>query len=72
VARTRRRGQARRTRPPDVTEIPTRSFTSDEVARLRKIFPDGVCDYGRPGVNQVDLLSTWITYTGVGEYKAGR
>ncbi len=48
------------------------SFTSDEVARLGTIFPDGVCDYSRAGVDHADLLSTWITYTGVGEYKKDR
>ena len=43
-------------------------FTQSEVKRLRQIFPDGVCDYSRPGIDQHDLLSTWITYTDFGKY----
>jgi hypothetical protein len=45
------------------------SFTKDEIARLRRIFPQGVCDWSRPGVGQRDLLDTWITFTDVGEYR---
>jgi hypothetical protein len=45
------------------------TFTSAEVERLHQIFPDGVCDYTRPGIDQRDLLSTWITYTDVGKYR---
>ena len=47
-------------------------FTADQLARLGQIFPDGVCDYSRPGVDQHDLLSTWITYTDVGKFKKDR
>jgi hypothetical protein len=45
------------------------TFTSEEVARLHRIFPGGVCDYSRPGMDQHDLAGTWLTYTGVGKYK---
>jgi hypothetical protein len=45
------------------------SFTPEEAARLYQIFPNGVCDWSRPGVGQRPLLSTWITFTGVGKYK---
>jgi len=48
------------------------TWSPDERARLDAIFPDGVCDYTRPGVDQEDLLSTWITYTDVGKYKQDR
>ena len=37
------------------------SFTSDEAARLARIFPDGVCDWSKPGVNQVDN-ETWPSF----------
>ncbi len=43
-----------------------------ELARLHQIFPEGVCDWSRPGVEQRDPLSPWITYTGVGTYKRDR
>jgi hypothetical protein len=45
------------------------TVTPEEVARLHEIFPDGVCDYSRRGVDQRDLLDVWLTYTGVGEYR---
>jgi hypothetical protein len=31
--------------------------------RLRKIFPDGVCDWKARGVGQVPMAATWIDYT---------
>lgn len=43
-------------------------FTPAEMTKLKSIFPTGVCNWDKPGVNQVDPLSTWITYTGVGTY----
>jgi hypothetical protein len=36
------------------------TFTADEMARLRRIFPSGVCDYSKPGVNQVPLAGTYL------------
>jgi len=34
------------------------AFTAQEMARLQSIFADGVCDFGKPGVNQSKLV-TW-------------
>jgi Tannase-like family of unknown function (DUF6351) len=45
------------------------SFTPQEQRRLRGIFPGGVCDYSRRGVDQRDPLDTWLQYTDVGEYR---
>jgi hypothetical protein len=39
-----------------------RSLTADQLARLKAIFPQGVCDYSRKGVNQVPLAGTWLSY----------
>jgi hypothetical protein len=36
-------------------------FTDDQWARLEATFPTGVCDYGRPGVDQGDTIP-WMTY----------
>jgi len=41
-----------------------RPLAADEVAALQRIFPDGVCDYSQPGVNQVALAGTWAVYGG--------
>lgn len=37
-------------------------FTEDEVALLRDIFPDGVCDWTVAGVEQRPLLGTWQVF----------
>ena len=37
-------------------------FTADELARLKKIFPDGVCDWSKPGVGQQKLAGTWLKF----------
>ena len=36
------------------------TFTSDEMARLRKMFSGGVCDWTKPGVEQQRLSGTWL------------
>ena len=38
------------------------TFTADETTRLRRIFPEGVCDYSKPSVGQQKLSGTWIVY----------
>ncbi|HEU5424796.1 MAG TPA: DUF6351 family protein, partial [Nitrolancea sp.] len=38
------------------------SFDAAQQARLRAIFPDGVCDYSQPGVGQVPPAGPWISY----------
>jgi hypothetical protein len=43
------------------------AFTDAEKARLRAIFPRGVCDWSRPGVNQRPLLDTWLAYPRAGK-----
>ncbi len=45
------------------------AFTPAEQARLQHIFPDGVCDYTRPGFAQQGVLDTWLNYVDVGKYK---
>ena len=39
------------------------TFTSQEKARLKAIFPQGVCDYTRPGVKQRPPDGTWLDFT---------
>jgi hypothetical protein len=38
------------------------AFTLDEQARLRAIFPQGVCDWSKPGVMQRPLEDSWLAY----------
>jgi hypothetical protein len=52
--------QLRAVRPSDYAV----SFTSDEMTRLRRIFPAGVCDWSKPGVEQQPLAGTWLVFRG--------
>ena len=37
-------------------------FTASQWRRLQAVFPRGVCDYLRPGVEQQPLSGTWLRY----------
>jgi len=37
------------------------TFTPDEMARLKQVFPGGVCDWSKPGVEQQPMAGTWQT-----------
>ena len=39
-------------------------FGADQAGRLRAVFPDGVCDWSRPGVGQAPVRDTWLRYDG--------
>jgi hypothetical protein len=36
------------------------TFSNDETTRLRSIFAGGVCDYSKPGVQQVPIAGTYL------------
>jgi len=38
------------------------TFTPEQKARLQAVFPDGVCDWSKPGVGQVPLKGTYQRY----------
>ena len=38
------------------------AFTPAQWARLQAIFPSGVCDWSKPGIEQQDLLGTWVFF----------
>jgi hypothetical protein len=38
------------------------SFAPDEMARLRRIFPGGVCDWSKPGLEQQPVKGSWQTF----------
>ncbi|HKF78193.1 MAG TPA: DUF6351 family protein [Candidatus Dormibacteraeota bacterium] len=50
-----------RLRPLDLASYPV-TFTSDQAARLRATFPQGVCDYRRRGQGEVAPRGTWLSY----------
>jgi hypothetical protein len=43
-------------------------LTASQLAQLKAIFPQGVCDYNRPGVEQQLVEATWLTYPSPGEF----
>src|SRR5262245_6816498 len=45
------------------------TFTDAELVRLKSIFPDGVCDWSKPGVGQKKLKDTWLTFPAPGKAK---
>jgi uncharacterized tannase-like protein DUF6351 len=40
----------------------TQALTPDQLARVKAEFPQGVCDYTRPGVSQARVEGTWHRY----------
>jgi len=38
------------------------AMDAGQLSRLRQIFPEGVCDWSKPGVEQQPLKSTWISF----------
>lgn len=42
------------------------AFTPAEIERLHRIFPSGVCDYRKPGVEQLPIKDTWLSFGPVG------
>lgn len=44
--------------------------SADQLAKLKQIFPEGVCDYSKPGVEQVKIAGTWHVFKGDGEFVA--
>jgi hypothetical protein len=47
------------------------ALTADQLALLRKTFPEGVCDYSKPGIGQTTKVTTWAIFDkGNGEFTA--
>jgi hypothetical protein len=50
-------------KPIDVKDYKT-APTADQMTALKAAFPQGVCDYTKPGVGQVPLAGTWLMFQG--------
>jgi len=55
-----------RLKPVDAADYQV-TFSAAEWARLKSIFPQGVCDWSRPGVGQKRLKDTWLAFPEPGE-----
>jgi Tannase-like family of unknown function (DUF6351) len=40
------------------------TLTAEQLATLKTTFPQGVCDYSKPGVGHVPLAGTWLMFQG--------
>ncbi|MFG3254909.1 DUF6351 family protein [Streptomyces sp. NPDC048172] len=52
-----------RKRPVSRSDYSVR-FTDKQFDRLRRLFPDGVCDWSKPGAGQRGLAGTWQSFGG--------
>ena len=50
-----------RLRPVDLADYPV-TFTAAQQTRLMAAFPDGVCDYSLPAVQQQPPAGAWLVY----------
>jgi hypothetical protein len=49
-------------KPLDDADYLPAVFAAPEKTRLAAAFPDGVCDYSKPGVGQGVVEGTWLKY----------
>jgi hypothetical protein len=56
-------------KPVDPADYKSRP-TAEQLAQLQQIFPGGVCDYAKPGVEQAPLAGTWVSLEGGGGFVA--
>jgi hypothetical protein len=58
-------------KPVDAADY-TADLSADQIATLNEVFPEGVCDWSKPGVGQVAVLGTWLSYDGMGGWTVGQ
>jgi Tannase-like family of unknown function (DUF6351) len=46
----------------------SQTLTSAQLSDLQTIFPDGVCDYSKPGIEQQPAAGTWFAYPAPGTF----
>ena len=54
-------------KPVDMADYKT-APTAAQLASLKTVFPDGVCDYTKPGVGQTQKITTWASFSDDGVY----
>jgi len=54
------------TKPLDPADYPAGTFTAAQLDRLRAAFPEGVCDWTKPGVGQQDAIGPLTFVAGPG------
>jgi hypothetical protein len=54
-------------KPIDAKDYKT-APTADQMAKLQAAFPQGVCDYTKPGVGQTQKITTWAVFKDAGQF----
>jgi len=54
-------------KPIDAKDYKT-APTADQMSKLQAAFPQGVCDYTKPGVGQTQKIVTWAMFKDAGEF----
>jgi Tannase-like family of unknown function (DUF6351) len=54
-------------KPVDPADYKARP-SAEQLAKLKQVFPEGVCDYSKPGVEQTHIAGTWAVFKGNGEF----
>jgi hypothetical protein len=47
----------------------TQRLSATQLAQIKAIFPQGVCDYSRPGIEQQLVEATWLSYPSPGKFE---
>jgi len=40
-----------------------KALSAEQIEKIKEVFPDGVCDYSKPGVGQVGPAGVWIAFS---------
>jgi hypothetical protein len=56
-------------KPLDTADYVPVTFTSPQFARLQAAFPEGVCDWSKPGVSQQEAISPLTFAAGPGGHR---
>lgn len=55
-------------KPVDAADY--KGLSAEQVEKVKQTFTEGVCDYSKPGVEQVKLAGTWLAFSGDGKFEA--
>jgi hypothetical protein len=54
---------------PVAPKIYRQKLSADQLAELKAVFPQGVCDYSKPGIGRLPLAGQWLSYPKPGTFE---
>jgi hypothetical protein len=54
---------------PVTPKIYQLKLSADQLAELKAVFPQGVCDYSKPGIGRLPLAGQWLSYPKPGTFE---